>query len=272
MRPSNSRLRSRRRAATASVSTWSATSKGSHASRPGAYPRTVATTRYAPPSSTSPRSVLLAMLAVVTLFVAGLAAAVVLWSGASLKPDPAALARIELQPFSGKLVSATASGPDGRAVALDRAGKRLTPTTLLTPGETVTVDVVVKRPGWIGWALGKERRERLTIQAPVAHVTDRWLTASGSSVQVGFDKPVAAVEYAGQRHPASGAHVAVPTGSSAGTIRVAAAPRSWESVGDPVRISWFPAAHSPVALVSPAPADRISPAADLRLSFSKPIR
>src|SRR3954454_23219599 len=137
-------------------------------------------------STASPVRVFWAAVGLLGVLAVVVAAAVALWSGATLKSDPVALARIELQPFAGKLVSATAAGPDGKPVALNRAGKRLTPSTLLTPGETVTVDVVVKRPGGIAWALGAQRRERLTIQAPVAHVTHRWLTATGSSMQVGF--------------------------------------------------------------------------------------
>jgi lipoprotein-anchoring transpeptidase ErfK/SrfK len=216
--------------------------------------------------------VLWAVLALLVAAAIAVAAAVVLWSGATLKTDPSALARIELQPFAGKLVSATASGPDGHAVALDRSGKRLTPTTLLTPGETVAVDVVVRRPGWVAWALGKERHERLTVKAPIARVTDRWLTGRGSNVRVRFDKPVTVVEYGGRRHPANGSAVAVPTSAPAGSIEVAAAPRTWERVGHPVRVSWFPPAHRPVALVTPAPSQQISPASDLRLTLSEPIR
>ena len=208
----------------------------------------------------------------VALVVVGVGVAVVLWSGASLKADPTALARIELQPFAGKLVSATASAPDGRAVALDRNGQRLTPTTPLTPGETVTVDVVVRRPGWIAWALGKERRERLTVTAPVARVSDRWLTAVGGRVRVRFDAPVEVVEYGGRRHPASGGTtVSVPAGEPAGSMRIAAAARAWERVGDPVRVSWFPPARTAVALVIPAPTQQISPATDLRLTLSRPV-
>jgi lipoprotein-anchoring transpeptidase ErfK/SrfK len=216
--------------------------------------------------------VLWAILLLLALAAVAVAAAVVLWSGATLKTDPSALARIELQPFAGKLVSATASGPDGRAVTLTRDGRRLTPTTLLTPGETVTVDVVVRRPGWIAWALGKERRERLTVTAPVARVTDRWVTGSGGSARVRFDKPVAVVEYGGKRHPAGGATTNVPTSAPAGSVEIAAAPRTWERVGHPVRVSWFPPAHAPVALVTPAPSQQISPASDLRLTLSEPIR
>jgi lipoprotein-anchoring transpeptidase ErfK/SrfK len=223
-------------------------------------------------SSTSPRRVFLAVLTLLVLAAAALAAAVSLWSGASLEPDPAALARIETQPFAGKLVSASASAPDGRPIALNRDGRRLTPTTLLTPGETVTVNVVVRRPGWIAWALGKERHERLTVTAPISHVTDRWLTSRGGIIRARFDTPVAVLEYGGKRRSASGTSVAIPASGPAGSLEVAAAPRTWERVGDPVRLSWFPPAHGAVALATPAPGQAISPASDLRLTLSQPIR
>ena len=217
------------------------------------------------------RSALWATLGVLVALVAAVAAAVVAWSGATLKTDPAALARIELQPFAGKLVSATATGPDGRAIPLDRSGKRLSPNTLLTPGETVNVDVVVRRPGWIAWALGKERHERLSVTAPRAHVRNRWVAARGASVTIVFDRPIATVAYSGKRRVATGSHVSIPTGSPAGSMQLAAAARPWERVGAPTRVSWFPPARRAVALTSPAPGTKIAPAAELRLTLSKPI-
>ena len=155
---------------------------------------------------------------------------------------------------------------------------RLTPKTPLTPGETVSVAVVVKRPGWLGWALGRTRHERLSVKAPVATVTDRWPTvASASPVRVHFDQPVGAVAYgaAGQlaRHtispqPSDGRDPAHHRGRhDAGGQRRS----SWERLGTPQTISWFPASHSPVAVASPAPDTQISPASPLRLTFSKPV-
>jgi lipoprotein-anchoring transpeptidase ErfK/SrfK len=229
--------------------------------------------RYAPPRQRGRgRGVLWSILGLLLVAVVAVVAAVLLWSGATLATDPSALARVDLQPFAGKLEQASATGSGGRTVSLVRNGKLLTPATRLTPGEAVAVTVVIKRPGWIGWALGKTRTERLTVTAPVAHVTDRWLTAgSGGQVAVKFDTPVEAVEYGGRRHPARGGSVLVPTATPAGSLAVAAAPRSWERVGAPVRISWFPAAHSPVALATPAPGATLAPTARLRLTFSKPV-
>ena len=69
------------------------------------------------------------------------------------------------------------------------------------PGERVSVEVVIRRPGWLAWALGSEHLERLTLRAPVAHVSERWLTVSvGSPVRVRFDRSVSAAA-AGSRRP-----------------------------------------------------------------------
>ena len=223
----------------------------------------------------SRRGALLSIVALIVLLVIALAVAVALWSGATLVTDSTALARVELQPFAGSLEQASATGAGGRAIALVRDGSRLTPSTLVAPGETVSVDVVIKRPGWIAWALGKTRRERLTVKAPVAHVTDRWLTRNAAGdVSVAFDTPVHAVAYGTrrlERHVASGRSTRVPATTRAGTVEVAAAPRSWEKVGAPVRVSWFPPAHSPVALTSPAPGSTIAPTAELRVTLSDSI-
>ncbi len=112
------------------------------------------------------------------LGVAGIAVAagIVWWSGATLAGDRAALARIEVQPLGGSLVSAKAFGPGGARIPLVVRGSRLTPKALLRPGERVTVEVVVRRPGWLGWALGRSRTERLTLHTPVSQLASRWLT------------------------------------------------------------------------------------------------
>jgi len=45
-------------------------------------------------------------------------------------------------------------------VALDSPGEA-------DSGEQVSVDVEVRRPGWLGWALGSKRNEQLTLRAPL---------------------------------------------------------------------------------------------------------
>ena len=217
--------------------------------------------------------VLWAILGLLLAVVVAVAAVAILWSGATLATDSRALARVDLQPFAGKLVSATASAPDGSAIPLVRHGVRLTPQRLVAPGETVSIDVIIRRPSWSGWALGKERRERLTVRTPVAHVTHRWVSAaSGEPPRIMFDEPIDAIAFGSRnRHPADGRFFTVPARAPAGSIRVAAAARSWERVGAPVRVSWFPPARRPVALATPAPSSTVAPTSPLRLTFSRPI-
>jgi len=192
--------------------------------------------------------------------------------------DATALARVEVQPLGGTLVSASASGPDGRTIPLSVRDGRLTPRVQLTPGERVSLKAVVRRPGWLGWALGRTLHERMTLRAPVAQVSDRWLTVRrGSLVRVQFDQPVRVVAagQAGQLRfrpsDPAGRSVSLGRRAAAGSVEVAAAARSWERLGTPVSVSWFPPVRSPVVVSSPAPGAQLTPGAPIRLVFSKPL-
>jgi hypothetical protein len=215
-----------------------------------------------------------------TLVVAllGLAAAVWSWSGATLAADATALARVDVQPFGGTFVRARAFGPDGHTIQLLVARGRLTPRVQLTPGERVSLEVVIRRPGWLAWALGSRHVERLTLRAPIAHVTERWLTVSaGSPVRVRFDRPVsAAAAGAGGRLTfrqldRARRSFTLNRSARAGSLEVATAARSWERLGAPVAVSWFPPSRSPVVVSDPLPGAQLAPAAPIRLTFSKPL-
>ena len=117
----------------------------------------------------------LGFLTTAVVVIAGVFALATLW-GATLAHSNSALARLELPPLAGSLESASARGPSGRAIALSYRNGLLVPKTELTPGETLSVEVVVRRPGWLGWALGDVRRERLTVRAPIARVAQEWIT------------------------------------------------------------------------------------------------
>jgi hypothetical protein len=218
-----------------------------------------------------------AFLGVVLAALFGFVAAVLIWSGVTLAGDATALARVQVQRFGGRLESVRASGPHGRPIPLAVRDGRLTPRTRLTPGEPVTIDVVVRRPGWLGWALGTTRHERLTVRAPVAGVSDRWLTVrSGSPVRVSFDRPVSTVVYRSggrvTRRTLGGVRsVTLGRRAAAGTLSIAAAARPWERLGTPVAVSWFPPAKVPVAVSAPAPGASVAPASPIRLTFSRPV-
>ncbi len=217
-----------------------------------------------------------AVIGVLVLALVLLGGAVLKWSGVSLRPDAVALARVRTEAFGGTLVAAQAS-VGGKAVPLTERDGVLTPRRKVDPGATIEVDATVRRPGWIAWAIGSRHVERLEIRAPVAHVTRRWLTAEGSgAVPVAFDAPVArsAATIAGDaaRTTSTGASsVALATRSAAGSARVRVAPRSWEHLGTPTEVTWFPRSAKPVALVSPAPGGAIAPAQAVRMTFSRPV-
>jgi lipoprotein-anchoring transpeptidase ErfK/SrfK len=237
--------------------------------------------RYAPsyPPAPDPRRrgprILLGFLAVLILIVGGLVAAVLLLSGASLEADASALAVVKVQALGGKLVSAKAHGPGGTPIPLTRTGDTLTPKTKVAPGERITVDVVVKRPGWEAWALGDTKHEQLTVRAPVASPDHRYLTVkSGSDVRVGYDQPVSAVAFDGgatHRLRTSQDSISLGRKPAAGAVQVAVAARSWEKLGKPETVSWFPQTSTPVAVVSPGPDGKVSPVQPIRLTFSHPV-
>lgn len=206
------------------------------------------------------------------------AVVILLWSGASLKGDATALARVSVQPFGGSVASVEAFGAGGRRIPIAVHDGRLTPLQRLKPGEQVSVAVQVRRPGWLSWALGSERTEHLTLRTPVAHVKQRWLTVRpGAPVRVGFDQPVSAVAQGtgtlSKPHPLAAAQSSVSLGRRpiTGAVRLAAAPRSWETVGSPTQVSWFPPSHSPVMVTLPAAGSSVAPATKLYLTFSKPV-
>jgi peptidoglycan hydrolase-like protein with peptidoglycan-binding domain len=215
---------------------------------------------------------------VVIVVIVAAVVAVLVWSGVTLASDPTALARVSVQPFGGSIEHVQAFGPDGQIIPLAIHAGRLTPLKKLTPGEQVSVEVKVRRPGWIGWALGAERNEQLTLTAPVAHVSEQWMTvANGSAVHVSFSLPVSKVAYgsAGSltKHALSGSQSSISLGKrpATGTTEIAAAARSWERLGAPTQISWFPPSSSPVMVSLPASGSHISPATKLHLTFSKPV-
>jgi hypothetical protein len=215
--------------------------------------------------------------AVVTALVVLVIAALTL-SGVSLASNSTALAKVSVQPLGGTLEGVQAYGPAGHRLPIALSSGRITPLTRLTPGEHVTIDVEVRRAAWLGWALGDVRKEQLTLRAPVATVSQPWLTvASGSPVRVSFDEPVSEVAYytasglTRRKLAGGGRTVSLGKQPATGATEIAAAPRSWEKVGPPTQVSWFPPSSSPVMATIPAAGDSISPTAPLYLTFSKTV-
>ncbi len=221
---------------------------------------------------------LLIGLGVAALALVGFGAAAFALSGSSLGFDPNALASVDIDALGGSITQIHATGPGGQTIPIAVHGGRLVPKQPLAPGERVSVEVVVKRPGAIGWLVGSEQEERLTLTAPAARVRNRWLTVKPSSPpRVQFNRPVRAVAYGkpGHLHHRTFQHprtsVSLGTAAAAGTVVVAGAPRSWESLGKPQSVTWFPKGDSPSVSASPMPSSEITPATPLRLTFSRPV-
>ncbi len=215
---------------------------------------------------------------VLIVVLGGFGVAAFAMSGSTLGSDPSALAKVETEAFGGTVERVRATGPDGKPIPIAVKDGRLTPEEKLSPGEEVSVAVVVKRPGLVGWLVGEEAEEHLSLRAPQARVSSRWLTVKPNSTpKVSFDQPVRSVAYGvpGHLHHRVFSHprksVSLGSQEAVGTVIVAGVPRSWERPGKPQSVTWFPASKSPSVAASPAPGSDVSPATPLRLTFSKPV-
>ena len=50
------------------------------------------------------------------------------------------------------------TGPANSQVPVHLTGQQIWPSKKIRADETLTIDVVVKRPGWIAWLTGKTQR------------------------------------------------------------------------------------------------------------------
>jgi peptidoglycan hydrolase-like protein with peptidoglycan-binding domain len=205
--------------------------------------------------------------------------AVLKTSKALLTTSPTALAKVTL-PFGGGTIQRVivARAVDQRAVPVSLSRGVITPTGLVPTGERLTVDVVIKHPGWNAWLTGKTERLNLTVRAPSAPVRSRYVTLrKNEPLRVHFRHAVRVIEIGQRRNathrivlPRPETAVRVPTNALAGTIAVAGVPRTWESAR-PTLVSWFPGGASATAVATPAPGRTITPLTRITLRFSKPI-
>ena len=139
--------------------------------------------------------------------------------------------------------------------------------------------MIVRAPGWLGWAVGSTRVEHLQIRTPASPVTQRWVSVQpGAPPRVNFDHPVAVVAYGRAGSPLQREVLPEPQRSVAlgsqpltGTIEVAGAARPWEKLAAPQHVTLFPAAATSVVIASPAPGAEILPTTGIRLEFSSPL-
>jgi peptidoglycan hydrolase-like protein with peptidoglycan-binding domain len=223
------------------------------------------------------RRALLGVLAALVLLLIAFGLLLVGMAGATLTTDPNALARIDVQAFGGSVEAVRVVGPRGARIPVSEHAGALIPKSRLAPGERVSIEVTVRRPGWLGWLAGELTHEHLTVRTPVAKVTRRWMTVRSGPPRVSFDTAVRAVAYgvAGHLHsegfsrPQRSFSLGPPV--LPGTVLVASAARSWERLGRPQAVTWFPAGDPASVAAEPPPGSAVSPAAALRLTFSEPV-
>jgi hypothetical protein len=212
---------------------------------------------------------------------AGLAAGAIALttSKGSLTTDPTALARVSMPLGGGRITSVSAvTGPHSKPVPVTLRGRQVWPLHSVPAGELISLEVVIKRPGSISWLVGDNERLRLDVTAPTATVSQRYVTIRvGSQVPLTFTQPVSVVFYGpvdGSLHrlqlPSPQTTVALPRPGLAGTMQLAATPRTWETA-NPITVSWFPAGATAVAVANPVPGTKITPGTPITLTFSKPV-
>jgi peptidoglycan hydrolase-like protein with peptidoglycan-binding domain len=214
------------------------------------------------------------------IVMAGLGAAAIVLASArgTLTVDGSALAKIGTPLGGGTIESVSVvSGPHSQPVPITVRGHQVWPARAIRAGHSVTVDVTIRRPGWLSWLTGKREHLRLTLRTPTTRVASQYVTLSGAApLQVHFVQPAAVVAYGRPGHlhrqPLGSASTAatVPHSGPAGSIWVSAVPRTWETA-PPVLVSWFPAGSRASAVASPAPGTTISPGTPIMLTFSKPV-
>jgi L,D-transpeptidase catalytic domain len=216
------------------------------------------------------------------LAVAAAALAVMLaWPNARLQSDGAALASA-IQPwYAGSVSHAVVRTAAGTVVPVRIAHGTIVPTTTIAAGTQVTVEVTVKRPGWVGWLVGSTATRTFTVRTPEAQLRGRWLEVrKGGPVSVSFTMPVRLVVLRG---PGTNATLRFPEGRKtlrlgtagvglpeAGGVSVRAVARTWERLPPPSQVHWFPARKHVQALVAPAPGAELVPGNAITVTFSRP--
>jgi peptidoglycan hydrolase-like protein with peptidoglycan-binding domain len=206
------------------------------------------------------------------------AATAALWPAPGLSGSRSALAHVAVPPLAGRLARVRVATASGAAVDVRLRAGDVWPAERLAQGTELTVQVTARRPGWAAWLVGRTVRRTFTITTPAVRVERSVLRlAAGAPVTVPLDTGAELVSVDGtlRRRSAPAASAAtglVATGlARAGSVEVAAAPRTWERLGAPVRVSWFPRGARLGVVAAPAVGTTLEPDQTLTLSFSSPV-
>jgi peptidoglycan hydrolase-like protein with peptidoglycan-binding domain len=200
-------------------------------------------------------------------------------SKASLTADDIALAKVGLPLGGGTIQSVSVYGaPTNQPVPVHLTGKQVWPSQKVRAHEKVSIQVVIKRPSSIAWLTGNTERLTLTLTTPSARLRAHFLTVGKSQpLRLQFVAPVSTVSSGSsptslhrQQFGAPQSVVTLAKHAEAGSVYVAAAPRTWET-SSAALVSWFPSGVDTSALAIPSPGSTIKADTPITLSFSKPV-
>src|SRR5690348_17312296 len=109
-------------------------------------------------------------LGLVLIAAAAVAAALLAWPTVGIAASSSGLAAVSLRGFSGHVEKVSVTTSDGRSLPVSLHSDVVWPRVRLAAGEHVTLKVVVRRPGWIGWLVGHRVERTVTLTTPVAHI------------------------------------------------------------------------------------------------------
>ena len=244
---------------------------------PSQYP-----SRRRPPKRRS-RAPLVALVALLLLAGVGLLALTVWWPAARVSPSPLALAAVTTAPVGESLASVSVVDASGRHVPVRIRSGSIWPVGKLPAGERLQVRATIRRSSLVSWLLGATEHVEATVVTPSAGVGATLLhLAPGAPVDLHFAGPASLVSlklpgYKPQRLSFTKPRHVFQTGLRAsgsdrfGVLTVATAARTWELLGTPTHVSWFPVGARLQAVVSPSLGATIEPSTPIRLTFSEPV-
>ncbi len=225
------------------------------------------------------RYIVVGLLLLLAFAVVAAAALLLGTAHASLSTDSNALAQVGMPLGGGTIERVSAfDGPHSRPVPVELRGDQIWPKRPIPAHRLVSVDLVIRRPGWIGWLAGSEEHVRIRLMTPSASLRTHYLTLRpGQPLVLHFKTPVRAVAIGPSGHlvrrvlAKPRTEITLRRVAEAGTLSVAAVPRTWES-SSPAIVSWFPSGAAASAVASPTPGTPLQPRSPISLTFSKTVR
>jgi peptidoglycan hydrolase-like protein with peptidoglycan-binding domain len=207
------------------------------------------------------------------------AAVLITTSKPSLTASSTSLATLKM-PLGGAKVTRISAiiGREVKDLPVKLIGDQVYPTQQVATRQPVTIEATITRPGWNSWLAGAKQQIKLKLTTPASKLTSAYITVKkGQAMNLHFTEPVSvfgsantgsSVKARALANPQT--QIAITPTATAGTLEVAAAPRSWE-IPAKQTISWFPSGSKATAIASPAPGKQLTPSSKIKLTFNTTV-